>query len=204
LTAFISGLGPGFLGAPAPDPNGNMTLTDNDIWGYYMSVGFMKTTVTMASTTDATKKPKVTTITGVSMVCKLFGTSGDLTFSTANNEDQFNNDSNPDQNYKAVGAVIHNTDVAIPNTGVVVCGLDKTATLTGVTFKSLMATFQFGTENDNNTLWKMISFLESKSGSTLNLALLATDPETDPKKKEVYRNAIWCFADVRICVQLLN
>lgn len=168
-----------------------------------MSVPFMNTTVTIASKTDSSKTPKVTTITGISMVCKLFLGSGDLTFSTTNNEAQFNNASNPDQNYNAVGAVISNSNVAIPDTGVIVCGLDPAATLTKVTFRSLMGTFNFA-QDDTNTLGKMISFLEKDSGVALGLALLAVDPETDATKKEVYRNAIWCFADVRIRAQLLN
>jgi hypothetical protein len=205
LAAFISGLGPGFIGAPAPDTSGNMTLTTNDIWGYYMSVPFLNTEVTITKTTDSTKTPK-TWISGVSMLCKLFGEADDkkLMFSTANNVAQFNN-SNADQNYDACGSSISNDQVAIPDTGVVVCGLDTKASLTSVspvTFKDVMSAFNFASEDDSSTLWKMINFLEKDSGVSLNLTLLAVDPAFDATKKEgeVYRNAIWCFADVCIRV----
>ncbi len=167
-----------------------------------MSVPFMNTDVTITSN-DSTTTPKVTRISGISMVCRLFADKGDLTFSTAKNEAQFNT-SNPDQDYNAVGAIISNSNVAIPTTGVVVCGLDPAATLTGVTFRSLMTTFNFAPEDDNSTLWKMIAFLESNSGSTLGLTLLAADTDTDVTTREVYRNAIWCFADVCIPVLLFK
>jgi hypothetical protein len=208
FAAFISGLGPGFIGAPAPDKSSNITLTTNDIWGYYMSVPFMNTEVTITSTTDSTKTPK-TWISGVSMVCKLFGDADDkkLTFSTANNVDQFNNASNPDQPYDACGSTISKDQVAIPDTGVVVCGLDTTASLTSVspvTFKDVMSAFNFASEDDSSTLWKMITFLEKDSGASLNLTLLAVDSETDVTRKEVYRNAIWCFADVCIHASLFK
>ena len=94
---------------------------------------------------------------------------------------------------------------SLPDTGVVVCGLDPKGTLSGVvTLKSLMNTFNFAPEDDKSTLWKMINFLDNDSGVSLNLTLLAADPDADvpekAKEKEVYRNAIWCFADVCICV----
>jgi hypothetical protein len=190
LKAFISGLGPGFIGAPSTSG----LLTTNDIWGYYMSVPFMKTDVTITST-ESTATPKVTSISSISMVCRLFGDTNSLAFSTANNEAQFNT-SNPDQDYNAVGATISNSNVTIPDTGVVVCGLDPAATLTGVKFEDLMTTFNFAPKDDNSTLWKMITFLENDAGVALNLALLAADTDTDITTKEVYRNAIWCFADV--------
>jgi hypothetical protein len=189
LHTFVSGLGPGYIGADGPDG----VLTTSDIWGYYMSVDFLKASVTIAS--DSAKKQ----INKVTISCGLFPDKA-LDFSTEHNEVQFNN-----KEYSAVGALISKDDVAIPDTGVVVCGLDPAASLSGVTLKSLLDTFRF-----EITAGSILAKFKETLGAEVKLNLLAVDPghDTDEFKKDlgnsevpVYRNAIWCFADV--CLNIM-
>lgn len=180
INNFISGLGPGFIGSDKDKP----LSTTQDIWGYYMNVGLLKTTITLTSTD--------TGISGASMVCNLFDKA--LTFSTANNEAQFNN-----KEYHDVGADISNNNVAIPDHGAIVCGLDPKADLDSLSLTDLLTKFNFKFGDDDSTLSKLVT----KLGSVLQMKLLPCDPSwvTDPDPEKVtapvYRNAIWCIADVR-------
>jgi len=180
INNFISGLGPGFIGSDKDKP----LSTARDIWGYYMNVGLLKTTITLTSTD--------TGISGASMVCNLFDKA--LNFSTANNEAQFNN-----KEYHDAGADISNKNVAIPDHAAIVCGLDPKADLDSLSLTDLLTKFNFKFGNDDSTLSKLVL----KLGKVLQMKLLPCDPswvaDPDPGKvtAPVYRNAIWCIADVR-------
>jgi len=194
--SFISGLGPGYLGVTkdtALDPV-------KDIWGYYMSVPF-KTSVTINDGQDSETESKPRHI---SMVCKMFKDQ-ELNFGTLYNEAQFNN-----AEYEGAGARIDNGNLAIPDVGVVVCGLDPAAGLDKIDLTSVLTAFQFNL-GGSTTPKSTISKLVEKLGTKLKLKLLASDEAWEEQKKAntkekvvtwgkvkapVYRNAIWCIADV--------
>lgn len=173
LDTFVAGFEAGFFGFKGAATDSTLSLDSaTNIWAYLMSAKAINTAITL----NLDPKNNVKSLT---MVSSLFGAEKKLTFDTQFNAQQFN--SNTKQYWDP-----NKTGCTIPDTGVVVVGLDIASTLKDLKLADVLTAFQMKAPAGSN----FEKFLREVKDPVPLLLKAKSDPATE----DGLRNALWCFS----------